>query len=349
MKNPFEKEIEKKLRFDPLDEAEKITGKSYKDDPSTSSLGMLLLWENGKAKDDILELFHDSTFSMGMLDYIKVVESLGFENVGEYPFEDEKYGKGETEVFLVYWHPEYSILLDFDSYGGRFSGNRNSSQFYYNWLHNPDVKGYDFISSGSWIPVVPETDSGIDQLTLSGYHDGIEAINHKITRLSENGTFLKQWIENPGLHLNHWMDWEMNRIINGDSYDFSYSNEESEKRINQLPQKVKECISPQSKVKFDYGIVNIEKYYNFGNELSFDYTYNNNVYMIKATVFKNSSDFGINKGRVSKLQIRKKYNWSEDPIFEFNRGEFVHNSIDKEFLDEIVNLFPSTGKQKWLI
>lgn len=66
------------LDFDGLAEAEKITGKSYKTDIYTQSLGMKMMLDNNKKKKDLLESQNDSTFLTTEEDYLRIVESIGF-------------------------------------------------------------------------------------------------------------------------------------------------------------------------------------------------------------------------------------------------------------------------------
>jgi len=77
MPENFDEEIDKTLHFNPLAEAEEITGKSYKNNEFTSMLGFMMAMEHNEKKTSLLEFFNDSTLSMNILDYIKIVEELG--------------------------------------------------------------------------------------------------------------------------------------------------------------------------------------------------------------------------------------------------------------------------------
>ena len=60
MKN---EEIKDVLSFDALQEAENLTGKSYKDDKATEALGFIAHIQNGKRKEQMLKSLGDTTFS----------------------------------------------------------------------------------------------------------------------------------------------------------------------------------------------------------------------------------------------------------------------------------------------
>ncbi len=70
MSNPHNKEILASLAVDPLAMAERITGKSYKDDESTSGLGMLLSLQHNRNKRDLLEFMGDTHYGISAKDTI---------------------------------------------------------------------------------------------------------------------------------------------------------------------------------------------------------------------------------------------------------------------------------------
>src|ERR1035437_7914901 len=78
--------LRESLKFDALDTAEKITGKSYKDDSSTSFLGMALMHQNNAIKNRVLKLNDDTTFSATVVHYLSVLKDEGFTIVAGIPF-----------------------------------------------------------------------------------------------------------------------------------------------------------------------------------------------------------------------------------------------------------------------
>lgn len=172
---------EQALEFDALSTAEKITGESYKEDESTSMLGLLLNFQHNKKKDKILQDKHDTVYSMQREDYIDVVEDIGFEQLLHDRFEGKE---GDEEHLYIYWDYDRGIFLYFETYSGITHDSVNSAGFTYNWIPDDDSDWYGATSSGTmtdgcWI----------------GHHDGREGLRTKIERLEKYGDFVAPWIE----------------------------------------------------------------------------------------------------------------------------------------------------------
>lgn len=135
-------EIYKILNTDPLLEAEKMTGESYKTSKDTVMLGMYNNMLLGNMKREMLSAIGDTTFSMKTEDYMSVVQKLGFELVYKTDFE----GDYALESQYVLYHNEYGILLNFDT----FCGNRNGGNIYYNFLIPAKVPSGKLTSSGGF-------------------------------------------------------------------------------------------------------------------------------------------------------------------------------------------------------
>jgi len=156
MKN---KKIREVLNFDGLHEAEKITGKSYKVDKMTESLGFMKHVQNGQIKKELLESLGDSTFSNTEENYLKIVQSIGFESELIEPFIN---GDGIEERLHIMWNKEHSILLVFDTHTWGDDGswarsgnevpppNVNGGNFYYNWSPNAE-REFGCTSTGGFI------------------------------------------------------------------------------------------------------------------------------------------------------------------------------------------------------
>lgn len=91
------------LNYDPLAEAEKMTGESYKESDATTWLGIGLLQENRKAKEALLREKDDSLFQNKLEDYVRIITNEGFEKVLEIPFEYSDREEVRSETFFVYW------------------------------------------------------------------------------------------------------------------------------------------------------------------------------------------------------------------------------------------------------
>ena len=240
-------DINKTLSFDPLSRAETITGKSYKTDKETESIGVALAMIHGQHKKSILESSGDSTLSNKLDRYMEIVKSIGFEIALELPFVVQSlFDKGPVdEKFFIMIHRDKGILLEFDSYCG---DRVNGGNFYYCWKPKPDLdKGIrpSILSSGG---LESESDSdwrrnpkyyikgAPEDVYYSGKHDCREAIIHNIKQLSDSGVFLSPWPKNKRrlLWLLHYQD------TKDEGYDYEAINKE---RIEMLPQWARDIIN----------------------------------------------------------------------------------------------------------
>lgn len=135
--------IEQLINVDPLSLAEKVTGKSYKEDDGTTMLGMGIQMDKSIQMERLMDATNDTKFSEETDSYISKIEAFGFEKIYEEEFDSE----GTLEKLYVFFHREYSILLNFYTY----RGSRNGGDFYYNWIPNDRHNRYGLTSSGSMI------------------------------------------------------------------------------------------------------------------------------------------------------------------------------------------------------
>lgn len=223
------------LRRDPLGEAEKITGLSYKDDEETSALGMLMHMAMSEEKRQALTARGDTHYASTLEEQIAVMEGQGFETVLVDPFESRN---GEAEAYFVMWHPE-GVLATVESFHGT---RRNSCVYYYNMRFTPEnmVRRFSINQSGHLFAYGedPENDT-----VWVGHLDGREGFVHTFNRLRSMGEFLPKWIERPFLWLVNYRETDV------DGYDFRAINEE---RIARLPQYVRDAITPEGEDNNDF-------------------------------------------------------------------------------------------------
>jgi len=226
MKKPIlEKTIIRSLlHYDPLDEAERKTGKSYKENKDVSALGWALMMENSQNKNELLDLNDDTKLSNELDNYLRIVKDEGFDIILK---EDFLGYDNFTESLFVLWNNKDGVLLCFDTYRTK---DVNGGHFYYNWKPDRSNKDwYSLTSSGH----LGEND------TYIGHHDCREALRLHLSDLRENGTFVKPWIEQPFLWLLHY----------GDTHDSSYGNKKYDyekinaSRIAKFPKNVRRYIS----------------------------------------------------------------------------------------------------------
>jgi hypothetical protein len=221
------------LKFDPLDKAEQITGKSYKESKATEALGFLFMQNHSAAKHNLLSRRGDTTFTMDFDSYVKLVESQGFEKIHEHHFSDDRQ---KDEIYQVWFH-EIGLILACDSFGSA----RNLASVYYNWKPNEFSSSHSILHSGSWY--VPNKSRAEflsmnqkdwqEQAIWVGHFDAREALLFELNRLMKNGQFLSPWVQRPFLW---FVDYSQTR---GKEYD---CNKITNDVIKTFPKKVKKLL-----------------------------------------------------------------------------------------------------------
>lgn len=202
------------LNFDPLREAENVTGHSYKDDGGTSALGMLLAMDNNYKKQQALKANQDSYYGMGFAEFVIMMDEMGFKKVaaGQIP--------GTDDEWFIDW--KEGILVFYDS----FQSGINHATAYFNYLpvgENSCRTGF----SGSAV----EGPGGKN--VWYGHIDVREGFKHRLAKCKESGVFMKKWIKQPNLWLLHYKDTKVP----------GYNPEEiNRQRIALLPEHVQDAI-----------------------------------------------------------------------------------------------------------
>lgn len=148
------------LNFDALANAEKITGKSYKEDKLTEAKGFVDFLKNNRLKENLLSSMDDTCFCETEQSYIRKVTDFGFKSLLVEPFINED---GIEERLHIMWHYDYSILLVLDTYTYSDDGSwgkagkevpppsRNGGKLYYNWSPKYKKSRYSLTSSGGFV------------------------------------------------------------------------------------------------------------------------------------------------------------------------------------------------------
>ena len=216
------------LRFDPLQEAEDLTGKSYKESKETESLGFALNLFANAEKKLMLKSRKDSYFGIPLNEYEAIVREIGFELVYEEMFpNDSSWG---FDKFKIWFHP-VGILLKYDTYG---PNDLNGGQFYYNVEIKKSQRKTFFnarvTSSGGMSKIRTHH---ITRYMWSGNHDCREAIRFNIEQLMKHAKFMNPWREVPFLWLLNYRD------TKEEGYDYrTLSND----RWKKLPDNVRQCV-----------------------------------------------------------------------------------------------------------
>lgn len=216
-------EIDRLLAVDPLAEAERITGVSYKDekrgkglDNPAAALGLILLQTNAAAKEKVLRETGDTVFSNELPRYQSIIEKYGFENV----LADHWLSRwGHDETYFTYAHRK-GLLLAFDTFNGK---SVNGGKVYYNWRPASMEVMSGATSSGGL------TKDGV----WVGDHDCREALIHNLTKLDNRGEFVCPWAKRGFLWL---LNFDEPKV---EGYDYKAI---TEARIKRLPQWVQDFV-----------------------------------------------------------------------------------------------------------
>ena len=237
-----DKKIDRALKFDALAEAEKITGKSYKNDELTESLGFLMHIEAGAAKKKLLQEAGDTHFRMTPQEFIDVIVGYGFEVGYMEQFVDDHYDEPSNSTLYIFFHREKGLILKFDTY---FNGTSvNSAKVYYNFQVDEkgclgEVEGYEgphlwhYTSSGHY----EEVDG--DPIWI-GDHDARERLLHNMRKIEEIGHFLPVWRKAPFARFLHYTEYNRGPYKSSDQDVYDAINK---KRIDSFCPQLKEIMA----------------------------------------------------------------------------------------------------------
>lgn len=223
------------LHTDALLEAEKVTGKSYKEDKGTEALGFGLHMALGEAKQQALQEARDTYFQMDLEGVLAVYDRLGFRRVYLEHFQGKGWGDDLVdETYRVLWQPEKGILATVDSWQ---SSGVNMHKVYFN--ADMGESGWPDRCSGGFSRTAYDRGERI----YAGDRDVREGLALFIRDTEEQGgRFLPQWIERP---FCFWLLHHGENRLEGSHEDVVASYEASTARkVSEFPLEVQEAITP---------------------------------------------------------------------------------------------------------
>ena len=257
------------LSIDPLAEAEKMTGKSYKEDRDTESLGLLLHVGHTKRKNEILQEAGDTHWGVTPSQVIAMLLKDGFNLLLTLPFEGVNVWQGVKhpsydERFHILFCPRRGILARMETYArgttnnsaGSTEGSVNGLNFYYNWRpKSSDSEDPDHSGGGSSHGVIDPAPLFKEEATeynpeghsyaQIGSFDGREGAFTQLAHMEQNGQFITPWLEQPFLWLLTYMDTKDKETGNSlpsygsGTYDHKAINAE---RLALLPAEVRKAV-----------------------------------------------------------------------------------------------------------
>jgi hypothetical protein len=224
--------LDKILNTDPLQLAEQVTGKSYKDDEATSALGLFAMLANNLIKEEALKAADDTYYNIPTADFLRIIEADGFVVLRSVPIVGDE---GRLDTQYVLWNPDEGLLMHCDTYYGQKT--INSCTVYFNWRQRVRGGGFPDSCSGHY---TGDFDNKEALLTWVGHMDGREGLIHKLTKMRADGAFQRQWVERPFLWLLSYVD---DRALPKDDRVPGYEACNA-KMIATLPPDVQACITP---------------------------------------------------------------------------------------------------------
>lgn len=224
---PDKQTLDEALSFDALATAEKVTGKSYKDDQHTAQVGMGLFMAHNEAKQDLLVANDDTHYGIDYGEADRIITSLGFRDVLVVPFEDRD---GEIEHLRILYRR--GVLMRFESHHKRV----NNLDIYFNLKpHNQSGNWPDHFSGGVVAVKDGKKVDRFDDVTWKnrdfkvycGSIDVRDGLRHALRKLEQDGEFVTPWVEVPWLWLNTYTE-------KGDDHDRLRTE-----RLAQLPAEVR--------------------------------------------------------------------------------------------------------------
>lgn len=238
-----DKQIEAHLNFDSLDAAEKMTGKSYKDDEETSKLGLFIQMQHSQQKKKLLQSTSDLYYGCPFKDAIILALDLGFTPIWNkvYDYQGQYDEEMRTEEFVIMYHPN-GYLASFSSYSG-FGEKEPSlntanmvfqieSQSYFHWCRDNDTS-----LSSSRKPLLIEGDP--DKLVHHLFDMDIrEGFKHKFEKLEAMKLVMPEWTVSDRLYLLvPYLEYDKNQCNDFGAIDWDKRMQE---KIDAFPKEIVE-------------------------------------------------------------------------------------------------------------
>lgn len=213
----MKQDIEKALSFDSIAEAERVTGKSYKEDSSVVWLGMALGRHQAQERGALLHLSDDTnSWSQSARKWFECVERMGFVPIYEEPIPDT------PDKIRIFWRD--GVLLFSETYEER---SINSAKAYFNYKGPRDAM---FKCSNGF---ACEDEDGSE--IWEGSYDARDGLKFALNKMSEAGQILPEWRKAPFLWLLSYMDAKQL------GYDYKAI---TASRVTKLPAHVQKAIQP---------------------------------------------------------------------------------------------------------
>lgn len=227
--------IDKILRYDPIAEAEKITGKGHWSNFSEDDnmLALLMNIQHANRKEDILKSSKDTYFSMSWDYLIDILQKNEFELGTEWSFVDDQWGKINNEKAAIYYR-EDGVVVYAESYNNGTSVN--SGKCYYELELKEDVNKNEvfcLIHTGCWY----------DENKIENELDIREGLIHELNKAARYGNFIRKWENRNHLWILDYME-SKNKISHNDKYEVwnKQYQEITKEHISNCPKELQDIV-----------------------------------------------------------------------------------------------------------
>lgn len=216
--------IESLLDNDPVDNVEKILGKSFSQfDKNEQGFLLQKALVYGKQKKEYLKSIGDTYFCMGWNEFIQLIQKYGFKEGLKYEYSPKHEFEDCTKIeeAVIYYRPDGLII-----WATSFS-NKTSLSYgkLYGFIETEKIKDdpeyYDILSHCSRDSLCyydKETRETLVRKYVYFDYDAREALIYKINMIQSKTNFVSPWPKRPFLWL---LDYNDEQIPNYDYYDIN--------------------------------------------------------------------------------------------------------------------------------
>lgn len=227
--------IDELLRYDPIAEAEKITGKSHWSNFSEDDnmLALLMNMQHANRKEDVLKNSKDTYFSMSWDYLINVLAGNGFKLGTEWNFIDDQWERINNEKAVIYYR-EDGVVVYAESYNNGTSVNGGNCYYELEMKENTDKNEfYCLIHTGCWY----------GENKIENELDIREGLIHELKKAELHGNFIKKWKNRKHLWILDYME-SKNKISHNDKYEVwnKQYEEITKEHISHCPKELQDIV-----------------------------------------------------------------------------------------------------------
>lgn len=228
--------VDKLLKYDPIAETEKITGKGHWSNFSEQDnmLALLLNMQHAENKEKVLKSNKDTYFSMSWDYFIEVLFENGFKVGTEWDFIDDQYNQIHKEKAGIYYR-EDGVVIFAESHSN--CTRVNGGKCFYELEMKDGVDEREFFNLIS-------TGCMYDGNKLENQLDIREGLIHELNKAAMYGNFIKTWKKRKSFWILDYM--ESRKRIDHDAIYEVWSKQYKEvtnEHISKCPKELQDIVA----------------------------------------------------------------------------------------------------------